>query len=298
MLVAVVTGANQGIGFEIAAKLAASGAAVVVCGRDSAKAEAAARAVDARVAEAATTATTATVATRPLQLDIVDAASIAAAVAKLTEWFGGDAGGHGVDALVNNAGMAFKGDTFGADEARATMATNVFGTMAVTRAMLPLLRQAAAADGGAGGTRVVNVCSQAGRLAQVAPPLQARFQDPAANDATITALVREFVDAVAAGDYAARGWPRSMYGVSKLAEIAWTYALARELLADGIVVNACCPGYCATSMSSYHGSRTAAEGADTPAWLVLRERGGGGSGSGKPSELTGGFWHDRRLIAW
>jgi carbonyl reductase 1 len=111
---------------------------------------------------------------------------------------------------VNNAGFAFKGDTFGAAEARTTIACNVYGTMAVTDALLPLLRSRAE------GARIVNVCSQAGRLVQVSPALRARFSDSKASAGSVKELCEEFIAAVESGDYAMHGWPRSMYGISKV----------------------------------------------------------------------------------
>lgn len=169
------------------------------------------------------------------------------------------------------------------------MAVNFYGTARVTEALLPQLRAAAAADP-AGGARIVNVCSQAGRLSQVSAALQARFQDASATKESVAELVEAFIASIADGSYGDKGFPRSMYGVSKLAEIALTYVHSRQLLPHGIAVNAVCPGYCATEMSSYKGPRTPAKGAETPAWLALRD--------GKPSDLTGGFWYDGHLIAW
>lgn len=76
----------------------------------------------------------------------------------------------------------------------------------------------------------------------------------------------------------------------QLGEIAYTYTLARDMLPFGIVVNACCPGYCSTRMSSHKGPRPAAKGAETPVWLATRE--------GKAVDLTGGFYQDMELLAW
>lgn len=56
----------------------------------------------------------------------------------------------------------------------------------------------------------------AGKLSQVSPALQAQFQDPRATPASITRLMEEFIEAVGDGTYAAKGWPKSMYGVSKV----------------------------------------------------------------------------------
>lgn len=76
----------------------------------------------------------------------------------------------------------------------------------------------------------------------------------------------------------------------QLGEIAYTYVLARDAAADGIAVNAVCPGWCSTSMSSYRGPRTPAKGAETPVWLALRE--------GNLPDITGGFYQDLKLIPW
>ncbi len=264
---AVVTGANTGIGFEIARALSATHR-VVIGARDAAKGAAAAAALREEGRDAVFLA----------PLNVTDPASVRAfASAVATE-------SQPLALLINNAGLAFKGDTFGAPEARATIDTNFYGTLRVTDALLPLLRAHGC------GARIVNVCSVAGRLGQVAPQLQARFAARDATPASLGALMEEFVSAVAAGDYAARGWPRSMYGVSKLGEIAYSLCLARALACEGIVVNACCPGYCATAMSSFRGSQTPAQGADTPVWLAMR--------AGAPEALTGGFFAERGERTW
>jgi NAD(P)-dependent dehydrogenase (short-subunit alcohol dehydrogenase family) len=147
------------------------------------------------------------------------------------------------------------------------------------------------------------------------------------------ALAREFLTAVEDGSYADRGWPRSMYGVSKvraggdggggggeregrplnvppsalsqLAEIAWSHALHRQLAAaapGGIDVLPVCPGYCATAMSSFRGHRTPAKGAETPVWLALREvpaaAAPGTAGGFGEAAAARGLWYDKAVIAW
>jgi carbonyl reductase 1 len=59
--------------------------------------------------------------------------------------------------------------------------------------------------------------------------------------------------------------------------------------AQGVLVAACCPGYCATDMSSWRGTKTAAAGADTPVWLALQPAGAFQSGK---------FWQERREIGY
>jgi NAD(P)-dependent dehydrogenase (short-subunit alcohol dehydrogenase family) len=111
----------------------------------------------------------------------------------------------------------------------------------------------------------------------------------------VAALCEAFIAAVADGSYASKGWPRSTYGVSKAAEIAYTFALAKELAHEGIEVQAVCPGYCSTSMSSFKGPRSAAKGAETPVWLAL----GSAADAATPlTQRTGGFWYDNHLIPW
>lgn len=74
-------------------------------------------------------------------------------------------------------------------------------------------------------------------------------------------------------------------GISKALESSYSRVLAKELQDKGIMVNACHPGYCATDMSSWRGTISAAAGADTPVWLALLP----------PDEFkTGGLWWDRQ----
>lgn len=146
--IALVTGANKGIGYEIAAGLGALGYKVGVGARDDVRREAAVeklRAVGADVFG--------------VPLDVTDDASVTAAAHLVQERAGG------LDALVNNAGI-----TGGPEQAPTTVnpatmlavvQTNVIGVMRVTNAMLPMLRRAAS-------PRIVNVSSSVGSLAH--PP--------------------------------------------------------------------------------------------------------------------------------
>lgn len=65
-----------------------------------------------------------------------------------------------------------------------------------------------------------------------------------------------------------------MYGVSKLCETSYTRILAEQLKPAGVMVNACCPGYVNTDMTSHKGVKTLEQGADTPVWLALMPPGG------------------------
>jgi len=156
--IALVTGANQGVGFQVARELAKAGNTVLVGSRNLKRGEAAAGEIGPGAIA--------------LQLDVTDRGSIAAAAERIGREFGR------LDLLVNNAAISNtrKGDmslqefrdislpgSVSLDEVRAIWDTNVFGVLAVYQAMLPLLRRSSDA-------RIVNVSSGVGSLAANADP--------------------------------------------------------------------------------------------------------------------------------
>jgi NAD(P)-dependent dehydrogenase (short-subunit alcohol dehydrogenase family) len=142
--VALVTGANKGLGFEISRQLGEKGFTVVVGARDQAKAEAAAAKLRAEGLDA-----------HPVKLDVTKAED----VARLPEFFKEKFGG--LDVLINNAGVNADNDQgTKLENLRKTYETNVFGAFAVTEALLPLLKESPAG-------RVVNQSSILGSLATV-----------------------------------------------------------------------------------------------------------------------------------
>ncbi len=144
--IAVVTGANKGIGFEIARQLGQSGMLVYLGARSK-----------ERGAEAAATLSGEGLKVKALVLDVTSAESIAAA-ASLVEREQGR-----LDVLVNNAGIAggtdwsIKPSQTALADVRAVFDTNFFGVIAVMQAFLPLLRKSAAG-------RIVNLSSTLGSL--------------------------------------------------------------------------------------------------------------------------------------
>ncbi|MFI7426937.1 SDR family oxidoreductase [Micromonospora sp. NPDC049836] len=144
--IALVTGANKGIGYEIAAGLGALGWRVGVGARDEQRREAAVAKLRADGVDAF-----------GVPLDVTDDASVAAA-ARLLETEAG-----GLDVLVNNAGVTGGGRQRPGDVDLATVRTavevNVIGVVRVTEAMLPLLRRSAS-------PRIVNMSSGVGSLAR------------------------------------------------------------------------------------------------------------------------------------
>ena len=149
--VALITGANKGIGLEIARQLGRDhGMAVLVGARDEGRGHAAAEQLTAQGIDA-----------RPVWLDVTDLASVRAVARQIEQDFGGK-----LDVLVNNAGVAL--DYLPPSQAdlekfKATYETNVFGPFVVTQAMLPLLKRSPAG-------RVVNVSSSLGSLALNSDP--------------------------------------------------------------------------------------------------------------------------------
>lgn len=224
--VALVTGANQGIGLQIAKDLVAHGLTVLIGSRDLGKGEAAAREIGERA--------------HALQLDVTDQASIAAAAERIRREFGR------LDVLMNNAGIsrAKPNQSFGEavqtnllidaplESVRTVFETNVFGVIAVTQAVLPLLREAPAG-------RIVITGSSGGSLALNSDPSNAH---------------------------------RAMFGnysVSKTASHAVMLAFALALEHTNIKVNAACPGFTSTALNNFNGTRSLEEGAREPVRLAL-----------------------------
>lgn len=142
--IALVTGANKGIGYEISRQIGQAGAIVLMGARSADRGQAAARAL----AEEG-------IAASWVPLDVTDAQSINAAADRIAEEHGR------LDILVNNAGTGAAGDgppcKASLDAVRQVFETNVFGALAVTQAMLSLLHRSEAG-------RIVNLSSSLGSL--------------------------------------------------------------------------------------------------------------------------------------
>lgn len=148
--IALITGANKGLGLETALQLGRQGVTVLVGARDAAKGEDAVKTLRGEGVEA-----------RFLPIDVTDAGSIAAAAQSVEREFGW------LDILINNAGVAkdFGTAASQADAAvwRTTFETNLFGLITTTQAFLPLLRKSQAG-------RIVNLSSILGSLTLAADP--------------------------------------------------------------------------------------------------------------------------------
>lgn len=218
--IALVTGANKGIGRAIAAQLARTGMTVLLGARNAAAGE-----------EAAAQLRKENLEVHFLHLDLVQPTTIAAAAANIASRF------QRLDVLVNNAAIVDPGDgppgTANLNSVKRILDTNFHGTLAVTQAMLPLLRKVEQA-------RIVNLSSGLGSLQMNSDP-----------------------------NWGFANFKLIGYCTSKVALNMLTVQLAYELRDTGIKVNAVSPGFVDTDMNQHRGTLTVDEGAAEPVRLAL-----------------------------
>ncbi|MEW1840996.1 SDR family oxidoreductase [Nonomuraea angiospora] len=236
MNIALITGANKGIGYATARVLAKSGYVVLLGARDPERGKQAAEELAGEALDA-----------RFVRLDVTDPDTVEAAAAHVEREFG-----H-LDLLINNAAISRDQERtpsrLPVAALREVYETNVIGVVAVTNAMLPLLRRSAAG-------RVVNVSSGLGTFAFLADQ---------------ESEWRQYV-------------PLLGYNSSKAALNAVTLIYAEELRDTPIKVYAVSPGFCATDLNGHLGPLTADEGGehvarqatlpDAPTGVFLSEQGG------------------------
>jgi NAD(P)-dependent dehydrogenase (short-subunit alcohol dehydrogenase family) len=218
--IALITGANKGIGLETARQLGEQGITVLVGARDEAKGKQAAEELRKAGLDA-----------HGIVLDVNDADSIQKAAARIERDYGR------LDILVNNAGVMIddqgkKPSEQSLEVWRKTFETNLFGLIATTQALLPLLRKSA-------GGRIVNLSSILGSIHFHATPGSPVY------DMKLPA-----------------------YNVSKSAVNSYTVQLAYELKDTTIKVNAAHPGWVKTDMGGEGATMDIPDGAKTSVALA------------------------------
>jgi NAD(P)-dependent dehydrogenase (short-subunit alcohol dehydrogenase family) len=225
---AVVTGANRGLGLETARQLGARGWRLLLAVRREPEGYAAAASLAAQGRDA-----------RAWALDVGDPASIARFAARAV------AEELRIDALVHNAGVYTA-------SAAETMAVNALGPVRLTDALAPRLPR---------GARVVMVSSGLGQLSGLPPDLRRAVEELGSRE-DLDRLTAEVVRS-SGGDGGSLA-----YSASKAALNAATRFLARELAPRGVLVNAVCPGWVRTEMGGAGAPTSVEDGASGIVWAA------------------------------
>jgi NAD(P)-dependent dehydrogenase (short-subunit alcohol dehydrogenase family) len=226
--VALVSGANRGIGLEICRQLAERGLTVILGSRDEEKGRRAAEDLSGNVVAR--------------QLDVTDWGSVGRLASSVREDF------RHIDVLVNNAGISNDDGQSGAEadlgRVQEALEANLLGAWRLCELAIPHMKRE-------GYGRIVNVSTGLAALEDM-------------------------------------GGGSPGYRVSKTGLNALTRILASELRGSGILVNAVNPGWVQTDMGGVGATRSVQEGADGVVWAATLPNNG----------PTGGFFRDRRHVAW
>lgn len=243
---ALVTGANRGLGRAVAEALAREGHRVLLAGRKGAD-----------LARESARLNAASLYAAPLLLDLGDPASIDAAAASL-------ASGPAIDVLVQNAGVY--GEDSDRHAARRTLVINLVGPIRLAAVLAPRL---------ADGARMVLVSSVMGELSSL-PATWRREVERARSDAELLAVADRFVAAVE--EQREDGSATLAYRVSKALLNRLARRLAEDLAPRAILVNAVCPGWVRTDMGGPGATRSIEEGARSILWATALPAGGPSGG--------------------
>ncbi|KAJ1918409.1 hypothetical protein H4219_002635 [Mycoemilia scoparia] len=214
------------------------------------------------------------------QLDVTKQSSID----KLAEYLKAKHGNQCVDILVNNAGWASKGPKVDYEIAKRTIGTNYYGLKNVTFTILPLMKMCG---------RIINISSTSGKLKILSPELQKKYSDPNLTVEELDKLQDTFINAVKDNTFEQLGYPAQTYGVSKVGVIALTKILARDYRHDphNLFFAALCPGWIRTDMAGPRATGTIDEGVQTPVYLALTDE-------SRVTSNSGEFWTRKTIDIW
>jgi NAD(P)-dependent dehydrogenase (short-subunit alcohol dehydrogenase family) len=229
-MIAIVTGANQGLGLALVRGLCRTLGAdgiVYLTARDRNRGEQAVADLEAEG-----------LSPRLELLDVRDDASVQAVAQTIAERHGG------ADIVISNAAARISREVPNEQQVRTFVDTNNHGTVRMIKGFRPLLND---------GARFIVVASSFGTLASLDPRLHPRFDAGQMSLTDVDHVMDDYVDAVETGRAAAEGWPGWINPPSKVGQVAAMKVLARELAGEAaqrdILVNAACPALIDTEAS-------------------------------------------------
>lgn len=276
--VALVTGANQGIGLEVVRQLCKKfEGRVILSARDPTRGREAVQKLEGEGLHP-----------EFLQLDVSSEQSVTAAKLALQQTH------NRLDILINNAAVFLLTKDMAFPEAvRQTMAINYFGLVHVTKTFLPLLQP---------NSRIIHMSSGLGHIRHIGQQLKEAVLNRDLTEVGLHKIMEQFVADAQKQDYTVSGWPLhndqdryyapykvSKIGVNRLAEIQGK-TLGSDPLRPGVLVNAVCPGWVRTRMGGPSAHKSIEQGADTPVYLALLPP--------STEEPNGQFLRDRILRSW
>ena len=251
----VVTGSNKGVGFGIVTSLASqqSSDVIVMTSRSTELGEQARKEILSSVQSSGLDSRLVY-----LQLDITDPKSRAEFIKAISEKFGK------IDVLVNNAGVAKKGDDFDTSVFDFTIKTNFYSTVDLTEEVIKsgILNENA---------KIISVASSAGKLKYLKnDKLKQEFLSNELTTEKIYDLCSRYRNAIDKNLVDSEGWSKNTYAFSKICLNQYTRILGnrKEVLDHGIQIYSCCPGWVRTDMAGMEATRSIEEGAVCPVYLV------------------------------
>lgn len=249
--VAVVTGANKGLGFAIVKILCEKYGKVYLTSRDEKRGNIALEELK-------------NLRLNPVyhQLDITNNESIKTFLKHI------EVNNEEVEILINNAGILFlKSSEPKIYQAEQTIFVNFTSLVNFTEAIKPFLRY---------GAKVVNISSSSGHLSRIpSEELKEKFKCQDLSLEELKNFTNSYVVDVKKGEDINKGWGSNPYVISKVAVNAYTFMLHRSLSSKGITINCVHPGYVMSDMTYGAGTITPAEAAKLPVSLALEATTGG-----------------------